>query len=107
VVIGDGLGANEAFLEVSMDDAGGLRRLGAGWNGPGARLLGPDCEVRDKAEQPVAFTDQPVETRLLEPKLGEIGLPVLRRKASKLCFDLRGDDDAAGPFGLGTLLDHA
>ncbi len=29
IVIGDGLGADEAALEIGMDDAGGLRRLGA------------------------------------------------------------------------------
>ncbi len=38
VVIGDGLGADEAALEVGMDNAGGLRRLGALCDGPGSRL---------------------------------------------------------------------
>jgi hypothetical protein len=39
VVIGDGLGADEALLEIRMDDAGRLRGLGALGDGPGARLL--------------------------------------------------------------------
>src|ERR1700694_651414 len=36
VVIRDGLGADEALLEVGVDDARGLRRLGAARDGPGA-----------------------------------------------------------------------
>ena len=31
IVIGDGLGADEAVLEIGVDDAGRLRRLGAAW----------------------------------------------------------------------------
>ncbi len=29
IVVGDGLGADEALLEIGVDDAGRLRRLGA------------------------------------------------------------------------------
>ena len=39
IVVGDRLGADEALLEIGVDDAGGLRRLGAAGDGPGARLL--------------------------------------------------------------------
>ncbi len=39
VRIRDRLGADEALLEIGMDDARGLRRLGAARNVPGARLL--------------------------------------------------------------------
>src|SRR3546814_5920772 len=39
VVVGDGLGADEAALEVGVDDAGGLRRPAVALHGPGARLL--------------------------------------------------------------------
>src|SRR5688500_10562963 len=39
VVVGDGLGANEAALEVAVDHAGGLGALGADGDGPGADLL--------------------------------------------------------------------
>ena len=38
VVIADGFGADEAALEVLMDDAGGLRRFGASRDRPGAQL---------------------------------------------------------------------
>src|SRR5579862_3338688 len=39
VVVGDGLGTDEALLEIGVDDARRLRRAGAHRNRPGARLL--------------------------------------------------------------------
>src|SRR5438445_13513372 len=45
IVVGDRLGADEAFLEIAMDDPGCLRRLGAARDGPGARLLRPGGEI--------------------------------------------------------------
>src|SRR5688572_23023510 len=44
VVVGDRLAADEAALEIGVDDAGRLRRPGAAINGPGARFLRPDGE---------------------------------------------------------------
>src|SRR3954451_12508615 len=38
VVVGDGLGADEAAFEIGVDDAGGLGGLVALVDGPGARL---------------------------------------------------------------------
>src|SRR5258707_7179830 len=35
ILVGDGLGADEAFLEIGMYDAGRLRRLAAPRDGPG------------------------------------------------------------------------
>jgi hypothetical protein len=35
--IGNGLGADKTFLEISVDDTGGRRRLGAAVDGPGPR----------------------------------------------------------------------
>src|SRR5690606_18440696 len=46
IVVGDGLGANEALLEIGMDDASSLGRLCAGGHGPGPRLLRSDGEER-------------------------------------------------------------
>ena len=66
VVVGDRLGADEALLEVGVNDAGRLRRLGAARDGPGARLLRADGEVGDEVQQLVAGADQAVEARLLE-----------------------------------------
>ena len=51
VVIGDGLGADEAVLEIGMDDAGRLRRPGAAGDGPGARLLRTRGEEGDEVEE--------------------------------------------------------
>ena len=48
VVVGDRLGADEAFLEIRVDDAGRLRALGAALDRPGARFLRADGEVGDE-----------------------------------------------------------
>ncbi len=69
VGIGDRLGADEAFLEIRVNNAGGAGRLGAARNVPGARLLRPSRKIRDEAEKVVADADQAVEARLLEPRL--------------------------------------
>src|SRR3984893_6567019 len=61
IVVGDGLGADEAALEVGMDDGGRLRRLGAARDRPGRRLLGARGEIGDQVEQGVAGANQPVE----------------------------------------------
>ena len=61
VVVGDGLGADEALLEVGVDDAGRRRRLGAARDRPGARFLRADREVGDEVEQLIARADQAVE----------------------------------------------
>ena len=50
IIVGNGLGANEAAFEIGVDDAGGLRRLGALVDRPGARLLGADREIGDRDE---------------------------------------------------------
>lgn len=41
VVIGNGLRPDEAAFKIGVDDPSGLRRLGAGGDGPGARFFGP------------------------------------------------------------------
>src|SRR3546814_2574797 len=51
VLVGDGLGADEAALEVGVDDAGGLRRLAVAPDGPGARFLRANGEEGDQVEQ--------------------------------------------------------
>src|ERR1700733_12284864 len=58
--------ANEALLEVRVNDAGGRRGLGAAMDCPGTRLLWPGREISDEVEQLVAGADQPVETGLLK-----------------------------------------
>src|SRR5260370_38104146 len=67
VVIRNGLGADEAALEISMDDACRLGRLGAAGDGPGFRLLGPCREIREQAQETVSGADQAIEPSLVEP----------------------------------------
>src|SRR5690349_11914815 len=47
VVIGDGLGADEALLEIGVDHACGLRRACALGHGPGPRFLRASSEISD------------------------------------------------------------
>src|SRR3546814_9098304 len=51
VVVGDGLGADAAAIEVGVADAGGLRRPAVGIHGPGARLLRADGDAGAEAEE--------------------------------------------------------
>ena len=83
VVVGDGLGADEAALEVGVDDAGRLRRAGAARHGPGPRLLRTGGEIGDEVEQRVAGADQPVEAGLGEADRGEILGALLARAARR------------------------
>ena len=64
ILIGDGLGADEAALEIGVDDAGGLGRLGAFLDRPGARFLGAGGEEGDQMEQVVAGADDAGEAGL-------------------------------------------
>src|SRR5438045_6597347 len=64
--IGDRLGADKALLEIAVDDAGGLRRLGAARDRPGARLLWPRREKGDQIEERVAGADNLVEPGFAE-----------------------------------------
>src|SRR5690242_16277017 len=66
IVVADRLGANEAALEVGVDDARRLRGARAARHRPGPRLLGPRREEGDEVEQRVAGADQPVEARLAQ-----------------------------------------
>src|SRR5690606_6196949 len=71
VLVGDGLGADEALLEVGVDHRGRLGRGGAGLHGPGADLLHPGGEVGLQAQQPVGGPDHAVETGLVQAVAGQ------------------------------------
>src|SRR5262245_10625438 len=64
IVVSDRLGADEALLEIGMDDARRRLRPRSLRHGPGARLFRPGGEIGDEAEQLVALADQPVEPGL-------------------------------------------
>src|SRR6187397_1346289 len=66
VIVGDGLGADEAALEVAVDHARRRRPLGALGDGPGPRLFRPGGEIRDEVQKLVAGTDQAVEPGFLQ-----------------------------------------
>src|SRR5262245_61859523 len=68
IVVSDGLGADEAFLEIGVDDTRRRLRPRAARHGPGARLLRPGGEIGNEAEQLVALADHPVEPGLWQPK---------------------------------------
>src|SRR4029077_7328070 len=68
ILIGDGLAADEAALEIRMDDAGRLRGAGAAVDSPGPRFLRPHGEEGDEVEQLVARMDDTVEAGLFQPE---------------------------------------
>ena len=61
--------ADEGLLEVGVDHAGGLGRLGAGGHGPGADLLLARRVVGLQAEELVGGLDEAVEAELGDPEV--------------------------------------
>ena len=72
ILVGYGFGADEAFFEIGVDAAGGLRRPGAALDRPGVCLLGPDGQKRDQIEQRISGADDAVEPGFVEPERGEV-----------------------------------
>src|SRR5690606_8019797 len=88
VVIGDGLGADEAAFEIGMDDAGGLGGLGSDGNRPGAGFLGADGEIGLQVKEFVAFADQAVEAGFGQAERSEVIGAVGVVEAGEFGFDL-------------------
>src|SRR5690606_35753039 len=65
VIVGHHFGADEALLEVGVDDRGGLGSGGADLDGPGADFLDPGGKIRLQVEQFVTGADHPVQARLI------------------------------------------
>src|SRR6266481_5100946 len=72
ILVGDGLGPDEAVFEIRMNDAGRFGGLGPASHGPGAGFLGPHSEKRNEVEQAIAGADDSGQARLLEPEGGEV-----------------------------------
>jgi hypothetical protein len=90
------LGADEAALEIRVDDTSGLRRARAGAHCPGARLFRTDGEEGQQPEQRVTGADEAVEARLLQPnRLQKLALFVFRHWA--ISASDRGRDDDTRP----------
>ena len=69
VVVFDDFGADEAFLEVGVDDAGSLRCLGAAEEGPGAYFVGTGGEVGLEVEEGVGGADEAGDADSVSPML--------------------------------------
>src|SRR5262245_65566319 len=67
VVVGDGLGPNEAALEIGMDDRRRLRRLGPAADGPGRRLLAPGGHISDHLAPRIPGPPHPAPPPPLHP----------------------------------------
>src|SRR5436190_19916402 len=76
VVIADDLGADEAALEIGVDNPRRLRRGGAGANRPGTRFLRAGGEVGLQAEQAVRGADHAGEPGFLHAHVVEKDLLV-------------------------------
>jgi outer membrane receptor protein involved in Fe transport len=87
VIKADGLGADEALLEVGMDDGRGLRRGRAALHGPGADFLDPGGEVGLQAQQLVGGADDAVQARLVQAQVGEEGVAVLVLELAQFLLD--------------------
>ena len=87
--VGDRLGANEALFEICVNDACGLRRLRALFDGPRAGLFGADGEIRHQMQQRVTRADDAVEAGLFKANSFEVIRLLGGRQNSDLAFDLR------------------
>src|SRR5579883_2028199 len=93
--IGDGLGADETFLEVGVNDARGLRRLRALRHCPGMRFLRSHGEEGDEIEEPIARANDAREPGLLEAERPQkIALLRFVGELRDLGLDGGGNDDA-------------
>ena len=66
VVVTDGLGLDEAALEVGVDDAGRLGRLRSDADGPGTDLLRTGREEALQSQQAIGRLRERLEPRALE-----------------------------------------
>ena len=101
VLILDDFGADEALLEVGVDDSGRLGRLVAHLYGPGAALVASGGEEGLQVEKRVCRLYEPHHSGLLEAYLFEEHFALL--VILKLCyfgFDLCGDDHQLGVLAL-------
>ena len=91
VVERDDLSADEAALEVRVDLAGGLRRLRAARDRPGAALIAAARQERNEPQQAVRTLDEPVEAGLFDAELLEEHGALVGLELADLLLDLRAD----------------
>src|SRR5258708_24073996 len=95
IVIGNRLGADEALLEVGVDDAGRARRTRAFLHRPGARLFGARGEKRDETKKIIAGANKPVQPGFGKAETFKIFVAVLWRQLSQLFLDASRDRDGS------------
>ena len=106
VVVFDDLGADEAFLEVGVDDAGALRGLAAAHERPGTHLVGSGGEVGLQVEQVVGGAYQSRDAALVKSYLGQELLSLLPCvQLGDFALGLGGDDEHVGILALYGLAD--
>src|SRR5690606_17930010 len=96
VVEGNDLGLDEAFFEIGVDDAGGLRGLPALLDGPGADLFFAGGEVGLQAEQVVAAADEGGDAGVIYAEVLEEFLGLLGAEVDELVFDAGADGHVGG-----------
>ena len=102
ILVGDRLGADEALLEIGVDDPGRLRRLRALLDRPGPRLLGAGGEEgRQAADRSRRGSGGRGPARQSDRR--EVGLLLGPREHGDLALDLGRDDDRRRAL-LGRLL---
>ena len=103
----DDLGLDEAALEVGVDDARRLGRLGAALDGPGAALVGAGREERDEVEDLVRRARDGVQAGLLQAEALEERGAIGGVEAGDLRLGGRADHDDGRALGLGVRAQRA
>ena len=91
VVERDDLGADEAALKVRVDLTGGLRRLRAACDRPGAALIAAARQERNEPQQAIRALDKPVKAGLFNAELFEEHRALIRLELADLLLDLGAD----------------
>src|SRR5438067_768189 len=93
IIVRNGLGADEAALEVGVNLPRRLGRSRAAMNRPGARFLRAGGEERLQIEQLVRGANEGVQSRLFQSHLLEEIVPLRGGKLRDLRLELAADDD--------------
>ena len=91
IVVGNDFGFDEAFFEIRMDHAGGLRSFPPFLDRPGANFFFPRGEVSHQPEESVGTLDERGYAGVVDPEILQKLLRFLWRKVDQLGLDLRAD----------------
>src|SRR5690349_9128320 len=105
VVVTDHFRPDEAALEVGMNHAGGPRSRVAAVDCPRPHLFRSRREISLQPEQAIPRANQAIETRLLQPEIGEKRFLVLVAHLGHLRLDRGADRHDRRAFSLRITLD--